>query len=563
MEMNGSTESKLHEQTSFTFMLIIIILIGLSSFFKPYLYSFGKLLLDEDFGYLSVALVSVFLTLYFSLRHSGFSFGISALRVLIGLYLLLLSLIFYFSAGVDPDHMVQYYGLSFVFLFLGLWIVVFTPVYARDLVPLLSLFLLVPSPASWVDMFTPWLSRVVGGFVAWLSGSSLSGAPGYSVLVVNTNWGVVRFQVEYACTGIVTMSSILVVLPVLLYLLAYSPRSWFRKLLASVAALGVAVMLGFIGNIIRVLLVVYGSKWFGPETGLELFHYSPSIIYATLSLLVGFYVADRIGGIRLALPRLHVGRMFNRPEAVAGVLVILLIFTGFFVGVVESTGFLSGGNSGFSGPGLIINAPSPGDYIRNPGRYLGEYAGNISFTGLIRDEQLTRILNAFVVYRVYLKYLNYSYTGYLEIVDTPGRLHTWQLCLTLQGYNVYDSYTKSVNGSTVYFIDMRRGGRGYLLGYVLLPTRIVSGTGRVDLYTRISLISPYTVGEKEAVEDRVSHLLASIRGAGTMASSGFIVKYVDYLSLTSYLLLFIVAGYGVYSRLVLGEGAVRSGFRRG
>ena len=549
------------ERVVFVTLLVVLLVTSLSPFYKVYLYSLGKLLFDEGYGYLSVALVGLYITLFNSIKQSGYSFGVSPGRTIAGLFLLVVSLIFYFSASIDTQYMVQYYGLSYVFLFLSLSIVVFTPVYKRDLIPLFSIFLLVPPPPNWIDLLTPKLSRLVGSIAAAISGAQLVKGPGYSVLLVHTNNGIVRFQVEFACTGIVTMSSILVVFPVILYLLAYSPRSSARKLAASLLALVVALLLGFIGNLIRVLLVVYGARALGPETGFRLFHYSPSIVYATLSLLAGFYIADKVGAIRLALPRLRKGPSIYSPKAVGGVLLILLFFVSLFTGVIGIANYTANSTANVSiritrEPAMIIRAPSPSDYLSSPFKYLNLYATGVKITGIAKDEQLTRILNAFVVYRIIIRSGNDSYLGYLEIVDTPGRLHTWQLCLTLQGYKVIDSYTRDVNGTLVYFIDFRRGGAGYLLAYVLLPTRVVSPVGSVDLYTRISIISPYNLKNRAEREELMSRLLASLYYVSQASSSSYYQKYINYLSLTAYLILLVAVGYGAYQRYYADRGAV-------
>ena len=556
------------ERVVFVTLIVVLLVTSLSSFYRVYLYSLGKLLFDEGYGYLSVALVGLYITLFNSIKQSGYSFGVSPGRTIAGLFLLIVSLIFYFSASIDTQYMVQYYGLSYVFLFLSLFIVVFTPVYTRDLIPLFSIFLLVPPPPGWIDVLTPKLSRLVGSIAAAISGAQLVKGPGYSVLLVHTNSGIVRFQVEFACTGIVTLSSILVVFPVILYLLAYSPRSLVRKLTASVLALIIALLLGFIGNLIRVLLVIYGARALGPETGLRLFHYSPSIVYATLSLLAGFYIADKIGAIRLALPRLRKGPSIHNPRAVGGVLLILLLFVSIFTGVIGIVNYTSRANTTGTirlarEPTIIIQASTPSDYLRSPFKYLNLYAIGIKVTGIARDEQLTRILNAFVVYRVIIRNGNSSYLGYLEIVDTPGRLHTWQLCLTLQGYKVVDSYTREINGTPVYFVDFRKGGAGYLLAFVLLPTRVVSPVGSVDLYTRVSIISPYNLRDRAEREELMSRLLASLYHVSQATSGSYYQKYINYLSLTAYLILLVAVGYRAYQRYYIARGAVPNGSGRG
>ena len=554
------SKGEIERRTSFAFTVAVLMALSLGWFFREYFYSTAQLMLDRDYGYLAVSVITVLVTLYFSLKHVGFAYGVSLKRILIGSYLTTISLIFYASSLVDPRYMIQYQGLSFSFILLAFIGIILSPVYARDLIPLISILLLVPPPPGWIDSLTPHLSKVVGEIASYITGARLIGGVGYTTLVVSTSSGPVRFQVEYACTGIVTISSILVVIPIIFYLLAYSPRSTSRKLAASVISLIVALSLGFLGNLVRVLLVIYGTKWLGPEKGLALFHYSPSIIYATLSVLAGFYIADKLGGLRLAVPRFRLGRVLSKPEAVLGALLIIIILAGFFVigaNAVAYAGSSAGKGSGV-GSGLVIEAESPVDYINNPEKYI-KFINNVSMVILGKDEQLTRILNAFVVYRIIAKHGNSSYLGYLEIVDTPGRLHTWQLCLSLQGYKVDNSYTRIINGTPIYYISVHKGAQGYLLAYTLIPTRIVSPGATYKLYTRISLIAPYTGKNKENVEANLTIILSKLWSGARLATTNYVSGLISLLSASSYILLILIAAYEVYSTRRSGVAKIGTG----
>ena len=550
-------KGEIERRTSFAFTVAVLAALGLGWFFREYFYSLAQLMLDRDYGYLAVSIITVLVTLYFSLKQVGFAYGVSARRVLIGSYLIIISLIFYASSLVDPRYMVQYQGLSFSFILMAFIGIILSPVYARDLIPLISILLLVPPPPGWIDSLTPHLSRVVGELASYITGARLIGGAGYTTLVGVSPSGPVRFQVEYACTGIVTISSILVVVPIIFYLLAYSPRSTSRKLAASIASLIVALSLGFLGNLVRVLLVIYGTKWLGPEKGLALFHYSPSIIYATLSVLAGFYIADRIGGLRLAVPRIRLGRVLSKPEAVLGALIIIIVLAGFFVAGANAVTYASSSAGRGAGvrSGLVIKAESPIDYINNPEKYI-KFVNNVSMVILGKDVQLTRILNAFVVYRVIAKHGNSSFLGYLEIVDTPGRLHTWQLCLTLQGYKVDNSYTRIINGTPVYYISVHKGARSYLLAYTLIPTKIVSPGATYELYTRISLIAPYTGKNRDNVEANLAFILSKLWSGARLTSTSNVSGLIKLLSASSYILLILIAAYEFYSARRLGVAKI-------
>ena len=515
-------------------VLIVILLeiIGVSWFYRVFWFGFSGLLVDEGFGYLGVSLVTVLILLFLSLRQAGFSFGFSLVRFLAGLLLVLLSLVFYFLGFVYGGFVVQFQGLSLVFLLLGLFVALFSPVYGRDVLPLLGLFLLVPLPAGFFDWLTPWLSRVIGQMVAWLTGSVFVGGQGFGVLYVDSPVGVVGFEVARACTGIVTLSSVLAVVPVVLYLLAFSPRGLKWRVLAGVLSLVVGVVIGFLGNVVRVLLVVLGTKLWGPDTGLGLFHYSPSVVYAGLAVYAGFWVARRVGGLDLMLPRLRVGFGPGSVRGVLGVVVLLLVLVGLFAGSVEAVGLLAGGSGG--GEGVVV--PSVGDFVGDPLGYLA--VGDFRVVSSVRDDWLTGVLNALVVYRVVVDSHGGVFSGFVEVVDNPARLHTWQLCLQLQGYEVVDSYTRSVNGSLLNVIVLERDGRGYVLVYRLLPVElVVPGGGEYRLWVRVSLLSPGMGGE---VVDRLSSVLLGIGATGSGNGLGVYVGAVRVLAVFVYILVLAI-----------------------
>lgn len=443
-----------------------------------------------------------------------------------------LALLFYFLGFVYGGFVVQFQGLSLVFLFLSLFVVVFSPVYARDVLPLLGLFLLVPLPAGFFDWLTPWLSRVVGELVGWFTGSVFVSGPGYGVLYVDSPVGVVGFEVARACTGIVTLSSVLSVVPVVLYLLAFSPRGLGWRVLAAVLSLVVGLGVGFLGNVVRVLLVVVGTRLWGPGVGLGLFHYSPSIVYAALAVLGGFWVAERVGGLSLSLPRLRVGVGPGSVRGVLGVLVLLLVLVGLFAGVVEAVNYVGGGGGVVRGRVVV---PSFGDFVGDPLGYIS--GGDLRVVSSVEDEWLTSVLNALVVYRVVVESGGGVFNGFVEVVDNPARLHTWQLCLQLQGYRVLDSYSRSVNGSLLNVLVLEKGYRGFVLVYRLIPVTLVLPGGESHrLWVRVSLLAP----GGEGVVDELSRVLLLVGPVSEGDGLGVYVGAIRVLSVFVYILVFII-----------------------
>lgn len=84
--------------------------------------------------------------------------------------------------------------------------------------------------------------------------------------------------------------------PILLYLTVASTGGTRKKVYASVASLLTSLLIGFAGNVLRVILVIIAVKLIDPETGLTLFHYSPSIVYASVSAATAVVIIRKILG---------------------------------------------------------------------------------------------------------------------------------------------------------------------------------------------------------------------------------------------------------------------------
>jgi len=81
------------------------------------------------------------------------------------------------------------------------------------------------------------------------------------------------------------------------------------------------------------------------------------------------------------------------------------------------------------------------------------------------------------------------FSGYIEIVDTPARLHTWQLCLAVQGYTVRSSWIDLINNTKITYISIEKDGWRGILAYILIPTIVKTSDGVFNLYTRISILA--------------------------------------------------------------------------
>ncbi len=518
--------------------------------YREFFESITRLAQSEEYSYIIVSFFTILAVLYLSTRYIGFSYGFRLSKVVFVSVLLVLAVAIFSLARVDLEYRVQLMGLSFTCIFIALLMLVYEPITLSEAVVLLTPLLLIPLPARLVDFLTPVLSRYIGKLVGVVTGVRVIESPGFTQLEVTTPSGeTVRLSVEAACTGIVTASSILAITPLLVYIASFSVDKLARKATASLLSILTALAIGLLGNFVRVLLVVYTATKLGAEQAYTLFHYSPSLIYSLLSVLAAFYLVRRYLKFKAYWSRtvhreLALGATW---EYAAGVLLLVAIATGIISAglhiVSTSTGSLN----------AVISASDVADYLQNPAKYLS--TSKLRFTGAVYDSFLTRVLGALATYRVQAVSLGEYYTGYIEVVDTPARLHTWELCLTLQGYFVKASWSSSVEGVKVHFILIERGRWRGVLAHVIIPVTIRTPSREYTVYTRVSLLG----AGSESVADKLSEaLLSIIREHSVQVDSS--VDGSALLAVLSQSLTFILGALFTYSIVVLAY-RLRRGLR--
>jgi len=508
--------------------------------YREFFDSIIKLAQSEEYSYIIVSFFTVFAILYLTTKYIGFSYGVRLSKIVFTVALSFLSIAIHSLARVELEHRVQLMGLSFVCIFVVLLLLIYEPNTLNELVVFLTPLLLIPLPARFVDFLTPLLSRYIGKLAGVVTGARIIETPGFIQLeVISASGEPVRLSVEAVCTGIVTMSSILAIIPLLLYIATFSIDKPVKKILISLLSLTTALLIGLIGNFVRILLVVYATMRLGAEHAYTLFHYSPSLVYSTISVLVAFYIMRRYLKFKALRLRgsLRDITLKTTWEYIAGVLLLSVITVS-----VLSIAVLSA-SSGVGVSDITVDATSISEYLQNPAKYLS--TSKLDFTSSIYDSFLTRVLSALAVYRVSARSQGELYTGYIEVVDTPARLHTWELCLTLQGYFVKASWSSDVMNVRVNFIVIERGNWRGVLAYTLFPVIVRTTSGEYSIYTRISLLSE----EASNITDKLSSILLSvILEHSSERASRSVIEFLNILSQSS---IYILSVFLVYFVVVL------------
>jgi hypothetical protein len=542
------------ERGDYSFKLIagFVVFAGLIGFllettYREFFESIIKLSLSEEYSYIIVSFFTVLTVLYLATRYIGFSYGVRLSKVVFAATLLAFSIAIYMLARVDLERGVQLMGLSFACVFVSLLVFIYEPSTLREVIVLLTPLLLIPLPTSIIDSLTPTLSRYIGLLAGFVTGARVIESPGFTQIeVVSASGESVRLSVEAACTGIVTTSCIIAVTPLLAYIASFSVDKPLRKVIISLLSILTALMIGLVGNFVRVILVIYVAMNLGVEYAYTIFHYSPSILYSAISVLAAVYIMRRYLNFK-EIPLRSLREDFT-PRAtwdyIAGVLLLLIIVVGATSLIVQSA------STGLGVSSVIVEAHSVSEYLSNPAKYLS--TSKLVFTGGVYDAFLTRVLGGLSVYRVSASSMGELYTGYIELVDTPARLHTWELCLTLQGYSVKSSWSTDVEGARVNFIVIERGVWRGVLAYTLIPITIRTPSGDYNVYTRVSLVS----GEVVNATDKLTSALISIivehssvqsRGGGVLNTlmQAFIYMLGVFLAYLVVLAIYKLYGYRV------------------
>jgi len=535
------------ERREYTFKLIatLTILAGLLGFlaettYREFFESIIRLAHSEEYNYIIVSSLTIIIVLYLALKRIDLSHGVRPSKVVFTVVLLLLSIATYSLAQLDLEFRVQLMGFSFVCILTALLLLIYEPSSVGEVLVFLTPLLLIPLPLRLIDPLTLVLSKYIGKLVGIVSRAKIIETPVSTQLeIISVTSEPVKFSVETACTSIVAVSSILIVIPLLLYTVAFSVDNPARKALISLFSLLAALLIGFLGSFIRVLIAVYAIARLSVEHVYTLLHYSPPALYTVISILTVSYIMRKYLKFKEHSPRnlLEDFSLKITWGRVAGILLLVVIIVSSVSLAVHTI------SSEVGVPNITINAPSISNFLQNPAKYIS--TSKVVFTSSEYNSFLTRILGALAVYKVIARSPEGLYTGYIELTDTPAKLHTWEFCLALQEYLVKASWSSSVSSVKVNFIAIERGNWRGVLAHTLFPVIVRTPSGEYSIYTRISLFSE----EASNITGKLSSILLSVilEHSGERAGVG-VIGFLNILSQSS---IYILGVFLVYFVVVL------------
>ena len=229
-----------------------------------------------------------------------------------------------------------------------------------------------------------------------------------------------------------------------------------------------------------------------------------------------------------------------------GIMLVALISTSLFIYTYNL-------NPGYDIQYQVYTYNTMEDLLTNTTNILfRDIGGRIRY--IVDENALAEVLGASIVKRFGLEYNGSLYEGYIEVAESPGRYHSWVVCLTVQGYTVNSTWSVKIRDRTYTFISFYKGVSRYLMGFSIYRYPVVIGGEKTTAYIRVSLMRSGIESEKP-----IQEILSKIGYNTSPAEEGFenLMIWVDAtIILTIISIAYILASIIVkYRRILRMSGA--------
>ncbi len=495
---------------------IVYLLIGLVwsiysvfAVYSPAIYSYASILVTEEYNYIiALFFVLVFLAVR---RINGITqrYGDYIVNLLLGLMLLTSSMLVYLFSLVSAGLMQQlqvfaiilwFWGSAAIFLGLGNFRRLF-PVFA-------AMLLLIPIPRVLIDYAAVKLSYTMGYAASLLTGARLETSEGYVVLKTSEPGGrVVGFSIVAGCSGIVSLASALTIAPMILDLAASSPSPRGRKIAALAASLGLLAGLSLLGNVLRISMVVWATQAWGQREALELFHKTPSILFAALTYPLSLLVLRRM--IRLELPPVSLaaerirdslrilGKTMESTRARVLLLVTLIMVSAAAAALPAASGPGEAGEEAMPSASYLASSITAYFPLR-----IRQYI-NIYSVSRMSDWEIRTGIPLIILAHANIN--GSTLYIYVEGSSSPTLFHEWPICLTSQRYDVLKTWREKieVNGKnyTVDYIAYKRKRYYGLLAYTFIAVPSDYGGVKGYFYLKVTFLTQWPVTQGYRVDE--------------------------------------------------------------
>ncbi len=511
--MNGNND--IDYQHVFVLLFIIVLLSYITgAMYANYVKAYLSTLVVDEYTYLYVLMPSAILvTVYIIYRY--FELKPPTLdRLLVFITLFLGSLLFYAVSYVRNEYMVQYGGISYIFLLLSFIILLYKPVHIKYYAFLTVLLLLIiPIPISLISYVSASLSYLMGRIMALVPGVDYIESHNRVYLgMIDAIGKYRRFEISYACSGFVSLTSVLSIFPIISYIVVTTISDLRSKIVKSLVIILASASIALIGNIIRLLLIVIITKNYGYDLAMEFFHQSPSVIYVAAAVITAFYLLKKFFPIRVREKPVRYKMSYSSKNLIAFTLIMLIAVSQLYI-------YMGGVLVGEVLVRYTPYIPSLKIFLQNPATIVFNQT-SVTVKKSIPVPSLTPLLGASIVQEIIIYYKNKYYMGYVEVAETPTRFHGWHVCLTFQNYNILRSWSVSEN-ITINYLLIERNNRIMLLAYTIYRLPLSIGNKTTTTYVRISLFAPAS----ERVRNREATILAEMLTAPVKNSNEAPTEY--------------------------------------
>jgi hypothetical protein len=231
-------------------LYLAVLIVFARLFYINEFWGFAADLRSVRYSYLEVVLFSILVVMALAIRDGAISVTrrVPPLRVFSALLLSLMAMLLYVVSFLEPTYQLHLRMLSFLVLAWGLMTLLFRFDNVLGVVPFISIVALIPLPESILDNVSIMLSKHVGRIVASISSATYSATPLGTFLRVPTPSGTAVLEITFACSGILSLASVLGIAPITAYLAARPPAHALRKIGAFLVSIAIAVATVFLGQ---------------------------------------------------------------------------------------------------------------------------------------------------------------------------------------------------------------------------------------------------------------------------------------------------------------------------
>ena len=405
-------------------------------------------------------------------------------------------------ANLITEYSLQLETLSII-VFLGFIILLVYGEFNDAKTPItiwILLLMLVPMPRMWIDFLASQFSHPIAWLSAYIAGGRVAESQGYIFILIRDVAGSMRrFYITPECSGVISFLSILSLAPVVAYLASKSDAGLKKTVMVTLAALFIGALVAVTGNLIRIILVLYVTKHHSYTLAMKLFHQTPSLIYSGIAAAITVYIPLRLtplpGKRELAVKPINT-KLFDGSDIakILSIIALVAVFVYLGTSMVPLAGMHG---STLVNPETLIKTPE--EIVFNTTRL------NVSYHYQSRPI-IGEALGALTVHSLSLRVGSTYMSGWIEVAETPGRFHSWVVCLSGQGYRIEKWWSETVNGTTINYAVIRKGIQKMILAYTVLKYPTSMG----DLYVKISLFAPATDATYKAKAESLTNILLKI-----------------------------------------------------